>query len=369
MKPSARKALFQVHLWAGLIAGSFLALVSLTGVVLAYQPEIDVWLHRDLLCVEPGEQRLPLDVILATGREALGHEPTLLTVEGKADRSVVVEYRTGSEYRAVYVNQYNGRLLGEQDILRTFLFQTEAFHRHLFLGEPGYLLMGLMSAICVVLVVTGLWLWWPKNWKKLKAGLTFHANAKGRAWWLGLHNVIGLYSAIVVVILGFSAVVLVVTPRLIPQWSAFTSVLAPRAAAPRTGSGLERGWAEALRRTPNFAWATIALPPPASEAAIRITTVAADAPQYYARSQLYVDPRDGTVLRYEPYAAERGGRKFYSWNKSLHIGLVARPIGQLLAFLGGVALIGLVLTGTWLYVRRKLSRQITRALAADGPGI
>src|SRR5690606_14746795 len=67
-----RRAIFWAHLVAGLVAGLFVALMSLTGIVLAFQTDILSFLDRDVRRVSapPGASRQGLDALMAEAQAA-----------------------------------------------------------------------------------------------------------------------------------------------------------------------------------------------------------------------------------------------------------------------------------------------------------
>src|ERR1700722_913997 len=86
---------------------------------------------------------------------------------------------------------------------------------------------------------------------------------------------------------------------------------------------------------------------------IYIYAVAEDAPHVNARSFLYVDAYSGKVLRYDPYSSQSFGQRMYLWTLPIHLGQVGGLTGRLIAMAGTLAMAGLVVTGGWLYYRRK----------------
>ena len=65
MNNSLRHACYQIHLWGGLSVGLVWIVASLTGAVLAFRSEIDVWLHSGLLRVASGTWRITTDATVA----------------------------------------------------------------------------------------------------------------------------------------------------------------------------------------------------------------------------------------------------------------------------------------------------------------
>ena len=65
-----RTVVFCTHLLAGVTTGAVILFMSVTGVLLAFEPQITEWLERDrrLVTPPPGAPRLPVETMLARAR-------------------------------------------------------------------------------------------------------------------------------------------------------------------------------------------------------------------------------------------------------------------------------------------------------------
>ena len=70
---TVHRAIFWLHLLTGTLAGLVILVMSVTGVLLAFEPQIVEYAERDLRRVTPpthGARKLPMDVLLARAQEA-----------------------------------------------------------------------------------------------------------------------------------------------------------------------------------------------------------------------------------------------------------------------------------------------------------
>ena len=71
-------------------------------------------------------------------------------------------------------------------------------HGELLIGVTGDRMIEVAASLSMILIVTGLYLWWPRGTSA--AMFIPNLRAKGRAWWKSLHAVVGFYiSALLVV--------------------------------------------------------------------------------------------------------------------------------------------------------------------------
>ena len=129
------KIIFWSHLIAGVIAGAVIFLMSATGVILMYEHQLVEYGERDVRNVVPpvGAARLSLDEIVAKAHARNpGARPTGLVMRNQATASVAVGFgREG----AVYVDPYNGAVLGRGSKLHDWFHDVIDWHR--WLGREG----------------------------------------------------------------------------------------------------------------------------------------------------------------------------------------------------------------------------------------
>src|SRR5258708_647855 len=66
---NARAVLPKIHLYLGLVAAIFLVVLGLTGSVMAFENDIDHWLHPGLFYVTPGARALPEQALIRAAEQ------------------------------------------------------------------------------------------------------------------------------------------------------------------------------------------------------------------------------------------------------------------------------------------------------------
>ncbi len=106
-----RPLLFWIHLSAGCVAGMVILVMSLTGVLLAYQRQITDWSERGYRSSpQQGRQPLPMETLLSKLRNAQGDSPSAIAIRPAKAAPVALSF--GRE-RVVFVDSYSGAILGE----------------------------------------------------------------------------------------------------------------------------------------------------------------------------------------------------------------------------------------------------------------
>jgi uncharacterized iron-regulated membrane protein len=391
-----RPVLFWAHLAVGIATGAVVLIMSFTGVLLTYQRQITEWSAGSQAGVRPAADapRLPLDTLLARARAAApeGARPTALTV--RADPNAPVSVGVATRHN-VYVNAYTGAVAEASPRLREFFLDTERWHRSLATGESlrdatGATVTGACNLAFLFLVLSGLVLWWPRQWtwRAFRAVLLFQRRANGRQRDWNWHHVLGIWSAPALAAVVFSGVFISYQwpQRLVQRVTGSPAPAeAERAGPAREGRGGARGegaasarpavasapldtlWARAAREVPGWYSVQLRLPRP-GDGRVTATVSRTSAMRPDQRVQLTFDASGGTIRERQRYEEFDSARKFRSWMRGLHTGEVAGVAGQTIAGLVSAAAVVLVYTGfalTWRRLRTSLSRRgRTRATAA-----
>ena len=208
------KIIFWSHLLAGLIASLVIFIMSFTGVVLMYEPQISEYSERNARWVTRGPEatRLSLDELVVKARKGNPDaRPGVITVKSDPTASVIVNL--GRE-NTVFINPYTGELLGGLSATHNVLHEIVDWHRWLGTeGESraiGKAITGACNLAFFWLAVTGVYLWWPHSWKwrGLKTSLIFNRRLSGKVRDWNWHNVIGFWSSSVLVVLTLTAAVM-----------------------------------------------------------------------------------------------------------------------------------------------------------------
>lgn len=201
--PATYRSVWRWHFYAGLIVAPFMLILSVTGAIYLFNDEINDALHAEKRIVPPHETTLPLSRLVAAAEaSAPGGKATRIDTWEAFDRSaqVFVTAGDGTDLR-VFVDPGTGAALGSYVYERTLVGFADRFHGSLMLGKLGDGIVELAACWGVVLLVTGLYLWWPRGVRGFAEALTPRLRAKGRPFWKSLHAATGAWTALVILFL------------------------------------------------------------------------------------------------------------------------------------------------------------------------
>ena len=211
-----RTLLFWSHLVAGVVAGTVILIMSVTGTLLTFQQSVLRFIERSdrvVALAAQGTPRLEVETLLERVKRASpGVQPTTVTIE--SDPSATVTIAVGAQGN-LFVNPYTGEVLGNgSPRARAFYRSVTNWHRWLAAeGETratARAVTGACNAAFLVLAVSGLFLWWPKQWtlRHVGAVIWFRRGLNGKARDFNWHNTIGFWCAPVLIVLTTTGMVI-----------------------------------------------------------------------------------------------------------------------------------------------------------------
>ena len=187
------RAVWRWHFYAGLFCIPFVILLSVTGAIYLFKEEIEARLDApvDSLSItrrEPIAEQVRVAVAAFPGATFQSYE--LPRTPTSATRVLLSD---GGETRRVYLQPETLAVLTstlERDRLMRVMFRL---HGELMLGDRGSNIVELAASWTLVMLLTGLFLWWPRN-SRSWAGVVYpRLAAGGRVFWRDLHGVTGFW--------------------------------------------------------------------------------------------------------------------------------------------------------------------------------
>lgn len=187
------RTVWRWHFYAGLFCIPFVLWLSVTGTVFLFHPQIQRWLDRpyDHLSIAHratanAQVQAALAAVPGTTLDSyqLPHSPT-------AAAQVLLD-RGAKQFR-VYVHPETLAILQiANEDHRVDVF-TSRLHGELLMGTYGSWIVELAGSWAVVMILTGLFLWWPAQTKGL-GGILYPRSGQGkRGFWKDVHSVTGIY--------------------------------------------------------------------------------------------------------------------------------------------------------------------------------
>jgi uncharacterized iron-regulated membrane protein len=375
-----RKAMFQIHLWLGLLLVIYTVMIGVSGSVLVLRQEFQQWTG-----LNP-----ELGPIVADGRQDIGFAGAEQAVRARypkarigflypprrENRGYLALVANGRERLSITVHPYSAEILRVDPPARNWLTWMGQMHYFLLLdSKPGIVINGVASALLVLMSLSGLVLWWPGIRRWLSA-FTVDFRLGWKRVNYDLHNVTGFWTLGIVLVWAVSGVYLVWPREFTTAVSRFSKVTLEgardgRLKLPENKSlavrdlGLIVG--EAVRRIPGSHVGAVSFPSTPTSA-LQLYMVKDGKESLSGADFLYFEPGTGahlkTSLRNDPKTA---GDWVIWLMRPLHFGTYWGMPVKIIWFVLGLSLPLLGVTGLIMYWNRYLSKQWRRLRGRPEP--
>jgi uncharacterized iron-regulated membrane protein len=210
MRLPLRTAVFWTHLACGVTVGAVVLMMSVTGVVLTYEKQMARWADREhwTAPAEPGRIASPSVALEAARDHRPGVEVTSLQLFPEAEAPVIASFGRSGQ---VYLDPSTGAFRGEPDgRVAGFLSAVRGWHRWFNVQGEGRAtaraVTGWSNAGFLLLVLSGLYLWFPRRWSwgHFRAVLFVKRGARGKARDFNWHHVVGFWTAVPLAVIVFT---------------------------------------------------------------------------------------------------------------------------------------------------------------------
>lgn len=193
------RVVWRWHFYAGLFVVPLLLVFALTGIVYLFKPQLDDMMYPQQ--VVPQGAALPFTQQFAAATTAYPNSTiSKVTPGATAARSTEIVLSTSNNReRTLFVDPYRGAVLGERDEQNNLQYYALKLHGELMLGVFGDTTMELAACWAIVLLVSGVFLWWPRKGAKIWGVLLPRLQwANQRLFWRDMHAVVGFWSALLI---------------------------------------------------------------------------------------------------------------------------------------------------------------------------
>jgi len=371
-------AVWRWHFYAGLLTMPFVLWLTVTGTIYLWKPQIEAMLeHR-------------FETIEAVGpRESAGRqvEAALAVVPGGTlakyqlpqtphSAARILIRRSDAKTERVWVNPYTAEVMHHVRDDRRLMPMIADLHGKLGTGWTGWGSHVVEIAACwtVTMLLTGLYLWWPRGGRSLAGVLWPRMRGGGRRFWRDLHASVGIWAALLGLFLiatglpwsafwgAYFKEVRTITGTLDgPQdWASgsFRKAPAPDHAVHGHGGAdapptIDLAQLERVRATVaplGIAPPLLIAPPTAAGEPWRVSSEAADRTR---RVDLSVDGSSGAIVSRRDFAQRHWVDRFVGTGIAVHEGALFGVANQLLGTLTALGLATLSLSGFVLWWRRR----------------
>lgn len=193
------RAVWRWHFYAGLLVLPFLLVLAVTGMIMLYGNSVETFLGPRYSIAPGGERAGFVDQANAAQKAVPDGTVKMLVVPAAPDVANVVVVTAGGKDHVVSLDPHGPAVLGSIIKDDTWFYWADKIHGTLLIGDVGDWIQEIAAGLGIVLVLTGVYLWWPRNGRDLRRALLPNLAARGRPLWKELHQTTGFFLAIVLI--------------------------------------------------------------------------------------------------------------------------------------------------------------------------
>jgi uncharacterized iron-regulated membrane protein len=191
-------AVWRWHFYAGVFCIPFVIWLSCTGSIYLWRPQIQAWLDRPYNNLPVDGQRASPDAQVAAALKAVPgsqlHKYQLPEAPSQAVQILVG--KAGAGDTRVYVDPHSLAVLKTEDEQGRLFNVIFHLHGELLAGAIGSYLVEVAACWTIVMLLTGLYLWWPRDGRGLGGVLYPRLGRNGRGFWRDIHATAGFWASI-----------------------------------------------------------------------------------------------------------------------------------------------------------------------------
>ncbi len=200
-----RRALWFWHFWIGILIAPSFFVVSVTGLIYVFKPELELWWYADIAAAENSTvsdywlkeehaEAFQKGIDRVTAGVEEGWRPIGLELENGSGRLPALLFRSEERREGVlrlYFDPAEPKRVAAIPEPNLFTLSLD-LHRRLMAGTLGRVLVELTTGWGIVTSLLGVAIWWPKSWKRLRGVFVPRLDGKPYVVWRDLHAIGGL---------------------------------------------------------------------------------------------------------------------------------------------------------------------------------
>jgi len=154
--------LWKWHFIAGIISLPFVLLLSITGIIYLFKSDYETPRQKYIKEVVVSGTPISLQEQWVIANKNATKKPNALIINSTSNQATEFVSGRFSHKSSVFINPYNGMVTGEIIGKKTNMHTVRKLHGELLMGSFGTKIIELIASWMIVLIATGLYVWWQK---------------------------------------------------------------------------------------------------------------------------------------------------------------------------------------------------------------
>ncbi len=370
MSKSLKKLILRIHLWIGLVTGVVIVVEGVTGAIYIFSLDISELAYKDRYHIsgEPADEPRPISQLQQIAKNAIGEDIPLLRVFTLNDPKATIAFTFQKlnpeavfynsymdSYKTVFINPYTAEIVKVENTKWEFFNIVLWLHLTLLLnhGIGGHIVSWSVLAF-LIMIVSGLVLWWPKKKKnrKQRFWLAWKPGFGLKRKTFDLHAVLGFYVtslALIIALTGLFYSFPFIRDSM--KWIANGGKTIERpfpetlfeTDSTETRSPIDLAFQQTIKKSPQANSYVIKMPRKPEYPYVIRAYMSHDV--FYDREVHYFDSMTGNLIQSDTMSDLTSGEKYSNMNYDIHVGGIGGLPTKILAFFACLIIASLPVTG------------------------
>lgn len=191
--------LWKWHFIAGMISLPFMILLAITGAIYLFNPNVEKEKINIVQFTEKGNKTISYQEQYDIVKKEMKKKPNNMVLTNDLNLSTEFVFGKFGQKQSVFINPYSGQISGKFKAKDTWMFKIRKLHGELLGGKIGTKFIELIASWMLVLILTGLYIWFPFS-KGIKGVFLIRFKEGKRTLFRDLHAVIGFWISLLLLI-------------------------------------------------------------------------------------------------------------------------------------------------------------------------
>ena len=192
--------LWRWHFIAGIISLPFVLTLAITGGIYLFKDKVETpILDKYKEIQNPGNAKISFQNQLQIVTKELGKKPDGIVIPNTENQTTEFVSGRFSHKKSIFINPFTKNVTGKFSPKDTWMYTVRKLHGELLGGKVGTKVIELLASWMVVLIITGIYVFWPKG-NKLSHLVRIRFNKGKHVLYNDLHGVIGFWLSLLLLL-------------------------------------------------------------------------------------------------------------------------------------------------------------------------
>jgi len=188
--------LWKWHFISGLISLPFVILLAITGGVYLFKDKYEAPKQAHIKTVKAKGEVISYTKQWELVKKGSHKQPNAMIIPTKENEATIFSSGMFSHKNNIYINPYNGEVTGSISPKDSNMHVVRKLHGELLLGKFGTKIVELIASWMFVLIITGVYVFWPNKKEGIKGFFRIRFKEGKRVLFRDLHTVLGFWVSV-----------------------------------------------------------------------------------------------------------------------------------------------------------------------------